>query len=169
MIASSQHIHASGTPPLTPESHGTGVVNDVPKLPLQKPLENAVPQIHSSQNAHLPPQMPLPIPSDPSTTFQLIPGFSFSLEEARSYFDIYRREFMPNYPFFILPEDLDPRTLYATSRCLFWTILAAVTPQSSATQQGVENWFRQYIADRMVVKQEKNLSLLQAILLHLAW
>ncbi|RFU77345.1 hypothetical protein TARUN_4897 [Trichoderma arundinaceum] len=168
MIVSSQHIQASETPPLTPESHSTGAITDVPKALLQKPLPDAAPQPQPSGSVHEPPQMPLAIPSEPSTTFQLIPGFSFTLEEVLSYFDIYRREFMPNYPFVIIPENLDPRALYATSRCLFWTIMAAVTPQSSATQQGVDNWFRQYIADRMVVKQEKSLAILQAILLHLA-
>lgn len=169
MIASGQHIPASGTPPLTPESHDPGVVNDVSAIHLQKPLPDAAPQSHSGKIALGPPQIPLTIPSEPPTTFQLIPGFSFSLGEVISYFDIYRREFMPNYPFVIIPQDLDPRSLYATSRCVFWTIMAAVAPQSSATQQGVENWFRQYVADRVVVKQEKSLAILQAILLHLAW
>ncbi|KAL7948591.1 hypothetical protein V8C42DRAFT_351640 [Trichoderma barbatum] len=170
MIASGQHIQTSGTPPLTPEGNDTGAVAviEVPKVHLQKPLQDAV-LSQPSRLAHTPPQIPLTIPSEPATTFQLIPGFSFSLEEVVSYFDIYRREFMPNYPFVIIPENLDPRALYASSRCLFWTIMAAVTPQSSATQQGVENWFRQYIADRMVVKQERNLAILQALLLHLAW
>lgn len=166
MIASTQQVQTSGTPPLTPESHDTSVVNDVSNIPVSQPLQNAARKSQSTQAA---PNFPLAIPSDSSTTFQLIPGFSFTLEEAQSYFNIYRREFMPNYPFVIIPEDMDPRHLYATSRCLFWTIMAAVAPQSSATQQGVENWFRQYIADRMVVKQEKNLALLQAILIHLAW
>lgn len=167
MIASTQKLQNS--PPLTPESHDTIVVDDASNIPLSQPLQDAVQKSRSTQAASKVPHFPLSIPSDTSTTFQLIPGFSFSLEEAHSYFNIYRREFMPNYPFVIIPEDMDPRNLYATSRCLFWTIMAAVAPQSSATQQGVENWFRQYIADRMVVKQEKNLALLQAILIHLAW
>ncbi|KAM0464626.1 hypothetical protein ACHAPV_002459 [Trichoderma viride] len=168
MIASTQQLQTFGTPPLTPESHDTIVVNNVSNIPLSQPLPDAGQKSQSTQAAPKVPHFPLAIPSDSSTTFQLIPGFSFTLEEAQSYFNIYRREFMPNYPFFIIPEDMDPRHLYATSRCLFWTIMAAVAPQSSATQQGVENWFRQYIADRMVVKQEKNLALLQAILIHLA-
>ncbi|KAH8122114.1 hypothetical protein FP744_10004838 [Trichoderma asperellum] len=167
MIASTQKLQNS--PPLTPESHDTIVVDDASKIPLPQPLQDAVQKSRSTQAASKVPHFPLFIPSDSSTTFQLIPGFSFSLEEAHSYFNIYRREFMPNYPFVVIPEDMDPRNLYATSRCLFWTIMAAVAPQSSATQQGVENWFRQYVADRMVVKQEKNLALLQAILIHLAW
>ncbi|KAL6826398.1 hypothetical protein V8C40DRAFT_244106 [Trichoderma camerunense] len=168
MLATGQHMQATGTPPLTPESNDTGkvTISDAPRIHLQKPLQDAaLPQPIASEA----PQIPLTIPSEPATTFQLIPGFSFTFEEVLSYFDIYRREFMPNYPFVIIPENFDPRALYASSRCLFWTIMAAVTPQSSATQQGVENWFRQYIADRMVVKQERNLGILQALLLHLAW
>lgn len=168
MIASTQQLQTSGTPPLTPESHDTVIVNDASNILLSQP-QNAAQTSQSTQAAPKVAHFPLAIPSDSSTTFQLIPGFSFTLEEAQSYFNIYRREFMPNYPFVIIPDDMDPRHLYATSRCLFWTIMASVAPQSSATQQGVENWFRQYIADRMVVKQEKNLALLQAILIHLAW
>ncbi|PTB64790.1 hypothetical protein BBK36DRAFT_1170469 [Trichoderma citrinoviride] len=175
MLASGQHIQASGTPPLTPESHDTGIAasgRGVSKAPTSRPLQDAIsalPQPNRVSVREEAPQIPLPIPSEPATTFQLIPGFSFNLEEVVSYFAIYRREFMPNYPFVIVPEDLDPRSLYASSRCLFWTVMAAVAPQSSATQQSVENWFRQYIADRMVVKQERNLGILQALLLHLAW
>ncbi|KAH6605343.1 hypothetical protein Trco_007050 [Trichoderma cornu-damae] len=166
MLALSQRIRASRTATSlsTPESHDAGV-----KIRLQKPPQAEAPQRQPGGDAHEPPQMPLAIPPKPSTTFQLIPGFSFSLEEVISYFDRYRRELMPNYPFVVIPEDLDPRALYATSQCLFWTIMAAVAPQSPDTQKGVENWFRQYIADRVVVNQEKSLEILQAILLRLTW
>ncbi|UKZ56835.1 hypothetical protein TrVGV298_010679 [Trichoderma virens] len=134
---------------------------------LEKKIDGLVSMLASGQ--HMQTSGTPPLTPESNDTGVLIPGFSFSFEEVVSYFDIYRREFMPNYPFVIIPENLDPRALYASSRCLFWTIMAAVTPQSSATQQGVENWFRQYIADRMVVKQERNLGILQALLLHLAW
>ncbi|KAH0491824.1 hypothetical protein TgHK011_003232 [Trichoderma gracile] len=171
MLASVQHIQVSVTPPLTPEGLNTGIEAEVlPRIPVLKPGRednSALPQ--PNRIAHEAPKLPLAIPSEPATTFQLIPGFSFTLEEVLSYFDIYRREFMPNYPFVIIPENLDPRALYASSQCLFWIVMAAVAPQSSATQQGIENWFRQYIADHMVVKQERNLGILQALLLHLAW
>ncbi|OTA07573.1 Zn2Cys6 transcriptional regulator [Trichoderma parareesei] len=171
MLASAQHIQPSGTPPLTPESHDADIAaRGVPKEPASRPLQEAISTIPEPKRAvRKVPDIPLAVPSNPETTFQLIPGLSFTLEEVLSYFDIYRREYMPNYPFVIIPENLDPRALYASSRCLFWTILAAVAPQSSATQQGVETWFRQYIADQMVVKQERNLGILQALLLHLAW
>ncbi|UKZ82572.1 hypothetical protein TrVFT333_010364 [Trichoderma virens FT-333] len=134
---------------------------------LEKKIDGLVSMLASGQ--HMQTSGTPPLTPESNDTGVLIPGFSFTFEEVISYFGIYRREFMPNYPFVIIPENLDPRALYASSRCLFWTIMAAVTPQSSATQQGVENWFRQYIADRMVVKQERNLGILQALLLHLAW
>ncbi|TFB01053.1 hypothetical protein CCMA1212_006871 [Trichoderma ghanense] len=135
MLASGQHIHASGTPPLTPES-----LSKRPSQHYHNPTESPMKR----------PKIPLAIPSEPATAFQLIPGFGVSLEEVISYFDIYRREFMPNYPFCHHPRESRSSVL------------------SSATQQGVENWFRQYITDRMVVKQERNLGILQALLLHLA-
>ncbi|KAL6883017.1 hypothetical protein HDV57DRAFT_495200 [Trichoderma longibrachiatum] len=174
MLASAQHIQPSGTPPLTPDSHdGAGIAaRGAPKDPASRPPpQEAIPALPQPSRGvrEAAPQIPLAVPSKPETTFQLIPGFSFTLEEVTSYFDVYRREFMPNYPFVIIPEDLNPQSLHASSPCLFWTIMAAVAPQSSATQQGVEKWFREYIAYRVVVKQERNLGILQALLLHLAW
>lgn len=174
MLASAQHIQPSGTPPLTPDSHdGAGIAaRGAPKDPASRPPpQEAIPALPQPSRGvrEAAPQIPLAVPSKPETTFQLIPGFSFTPEEVTSYFDVYRREFMPNYPFVIIPEDLNPQSLHASSPCLFWTIMAAVAPQPSATQQGVEKWFREYIADRVVVKQERNLGILQALLLHLAW
>lgn len=76
---------------------------------------------------------------------------------------------MPRYPFVIIPETKDAFTLLNESRCLFWTVMASVAPQSSAVQREFKKWFRQYIAEHVVVRQEKRLDLLQAILIHLGW
>ncbi|KAK5991328.1 Transcription factor himD-like protein [Cladobotryum mycophilum] len=166
MLAATQQVQVTGTPPLTPESQDVSVSSTA---------HDQIQRLHRVQHVQTmiarpsEPSFPLSIPGDPSTTFQLIPGFCFTREEVLSYFDIYRKEFMPNYPFVIIPEDIEPSTFHSEARCLFWIILVAVAPQSTAVQQGVTTWFRQYIADRMLVRQEKDLVLLQAILVHLAW
>lgn len=103
------------------------------------------------------------------STFELFPGFRLTSEEALTYLDVYKQDFMPNYPFVIIPPTTDACTLYSESPSLFWVIMSAVAPQSPEVQQGVRKWLRQYISEHMIVQQERSLQLLQTLLLHLAW
>lgn len=47
--------------------------------------------------------------------------------------------------------------------------MTVTAPQSATTQKRAALWFREYIAEHMVVNQEKSLELLQAILVSIAW
>lgn len=101
--------------------------------------------------------------------YRLFPGFSLTGEQATAYLDIYQTELMPNFPFVVIPPSMDAHALYSQSPSLFWVTMAAVAPQSLAIQEEVRKWLRQYIAEHMIVKQEKSLQLLQTLLLHMAW
>lgn len=59
--------------------------------------------------------------------------------------------------------------LYQRSPFLFRSIVVITTPQSPAIQAEYRVWFREYVAQHVVVHNEKRLEILQAILIYLAW
>jgi hypothetical protein len=59
--------------------------------------------------------------------------------------------------------------LYEEAPFLLCTILTVVAAQTLAVQRSVQRWFRQYLAEHLVVEQERRLELLQAILIFVAW
>lgn len=76
---------------------------------------------------------------------------------------------MPKYPFVVIPDHVDAVALHHKSKCLFWTIMATISPLTSEMQADFKHWFRRHVAEEIVVQQHKSLELLQAILIHLAW
>lgn len=96
-------------------------------------------------------------------------GGPLSVAQANSYVNMYRTELMPRYPFVVIPSHIDALTLRRRSKCLFWTILSTVAPLSGKGQASFKLWFRKYIAEHIVVLQHRNIGLLQAILVHVAW
>lgn len=152
-LASNQAGPPNGPSPLTPESQFT-------HRPSPQALENTTPATQP---------VPRSTRSKSQALFQLIPGFQLTAQEASNYLSIYINEYAPNFPFVMIPPSVNVHSLHAESPGLFWAIMTAVAPQSISLQQGIKMWFRQYIADHMIVRQEKSLQLLQTILVHVAW
>lgn len=76
---------------------------------------------------------------------------------------------MLNFAFVIFDDQLTADELYAMDVCLFWTVMNTVAPLSAELQTLVKTQIRAFISERIVVKREKSLHLLQAILIYLAW
>lgn len=102
-------------------------------------------------------------------TVELVPGLRMTFTEAAEHLHVYRKDYMPVFPFVIIEETTKPHELYYNAPALFWMIMAAVTQTSEEMDVAVKKWLRQHVAEKMVVKQEKSLQLLQAILVHLIW
>lgn len=150
LLAEKQHGQRPGPSPMTPESqlaHKTS-----PAIP--QVLQTGPPRSTGSGNQAL---------------FRPIPDFQVTDREASRFLSIYASEYAPNFPFVMVPSAATAHSLHDRSPGLFWAIMTAVAPQSFAVQQRVKTWFRQYVADHVIVRQEKTLQLLQAILVHLAW
>ncbi|KAI6767389.1 hypothetical protein HG530_005398 [Fusarium avenaceum] len=165
----------NGLAPLTPES----------------PQETQ-PQIHQHQHQH---QQPHPhahshneavsinsavtipinvvthsdIPIHFSGTLELFPGFSITHQQAAEYLNSYRRDYVPHFPFVAMPEHMTSHELFVESSLLFWTVMAVVSPLEDKVQMEFKLWFRKYLAEHLVVRQEKSVDILQAILIYLAW
>jgi hypothetical protein len=98
-----------------------------------------------------------------------MPSFKIPADQAETYLDIYRREYEHQFPFVIIPTSTLATTLHHESPALFWVIMSVIVPQPSDVQLDVKKWVRQYIAEQVVVLQEKRLELLQVILIYLGW
>lgn len=109
------------------------------------------------------------VPFDEAPCLELLPGFRISQAQAQTALDTYRREYVPAHPFVPLPEALTAGELYAQSRFLFWTVMSVVVPTGGSVQHDVRAWFRKYLAEHVVIRQEKRLDVLQAILIYLGW
>ncbi|KAM0340896.1 hypothetical protein ACHAPU_010313 [Fusarium lateritium] len=145
-----------GLSPLTPES----------------PQESQ-PQAHS-EAVSIPPVVPIrlnttAIPPQLGSDMELFPGFRVSQQQAAECISVYQRDYVPHFPFVPVPEHITSHELYAESSLLFWTILAVVSPLEEKVQMGFKLWFRKYLAEHIVVQQERSVDILQSILVYLGW
>jgi hypothetical protein len=101
--------------------------------------------------------------------FELFPSLRLTFHQAATCLDLFRTEYMPKFPFVIIPTTVDAGSLYDQSACLFWTVMATVARCFDDVDAEFKQWFRRHIAEHVVVRQEKSLELLQAILLYLSW
>ncbi|KAF5668159.1 cercosporin resistance [Fusarium heterosporum] len=156
-LLANQH---KGLSPLTPES----------------PQETQ-PQVHSNPHnepVSIPPLVPIglntiSIPTQLATDLELFPGFRVSQQQAAECINVYRRDYVPNFPFVPVPKHITPHELYAESSLLFWTILAVVSPLEEKVQLEFKLWFRRYLAEHVIVQQERTVDILQSILIYLGW
>ncbi|KAI8254234.1 Transcriptional regulator WAR1 [Colletotrichum sp. SAR11_239] len=106
---------------------------------------------------------------DPSAeAITIIPGYQVTLQEAELIFQLYTSDFVPQFPFVPLPND-NAYDFYRSKPLLFKTVLWTCMPPSRDLSVGFERWFRQHVAYRVVVLLEKNLEILQALLVYFAW
>ncbi|KAI8662450.1 Zn(2)-C6 fungal-type domain-containing protein [Fusarium sp. Ph1] len=149
-----------GLSPLTPESP-----QDVPAQ--QQPIPEDIQTVQLA-----PDRLPPPIigrSDDDYADLELFPGFRITHDEATKRLEVYRRDYVPEFPFVPMPNSLASHEFYSESRFLFWTILAVVSPLKEKVQMDFKAWFRKYLAEHVVMGQERSLDILQGILVYLAW
>ncbi|PSR82105.1 hypothetical protein BD289DRAFT_484068 [Coniella lustricola] len=99
----------------------------------------------------------------------IVKGFRVSYLEAERHLDLYRTVHASYFPFVPIPVLMSARELFDRSPFLFRAIIAVTAPQSGDVQAEYRIWFREYVAQHVVVNNERKLEVLQAILVHLAW
>ncbi|KAM3431718.1 hypothetical protein NHJ13734_007174 [Beauveria thailandica] len=161
----------SSSSPLTPDSHSHSHNNPSPlrrtRAAVDTTARGAIPsdeeerQRMSAAAAHT--------DRGSAESIELVPGFAVTFAEAAEYLQIYRKDYMPVFPFVIVEETTKPHELHRNAPALFWMIMAAVAQTSEEVDAAVKTWLRHYVAETMIIKQEKTLELLQAILVHLVW
>ncbi|OQE18700.1 hypothetical protein PENSTE_c017G09783 [Penicillium steckii] len=98
----------------------------------------------------------------------IVPGFEVSLSEADQVLEEYMTTMVPEFPFVPFPSKNSSQML-KDKPLLLKTILWVCRPPPPEVSATFESWFRQYIANETVVLMNKNLELVQAILVFLAW
>ncbi|PLN85652.1 hypothetical protein BDW42DRAFT_160300 [Aspergillus taichungensis] len=81
----------------------------------------------------------------------------------------YRAQKMSQFPFVIVPPELDLESLRQQSPFLLLCILTASSEHDPSLQHALEAVVRQEVASRLIVKVERNMDLLQGLLVHAAW
>lgn len=111
----------------------------------------------------------VPRPSAAGELVEIVKGFRITFHEADRALNLYRSIYAPYFPFVPIPVMMSAHDLYNRSPFLFRSIVAVTTPQSPAVQAEYRIWFREYVAQHVVVNNERELETLQGILIHLAW
>lgn len=108
-------------------------------------------------------------PTAAGESVEIVKGFRVTFFEAERALNLYRSIYSPYFPFVPIPVMMTAYELYDRSPFLFRSIVTITTPQSPVVQAEYRLWFREYVAQHVVVNNEKRLEILQAILIHLAW
>ena len=110
-----------------------------------------------------------PSPPGNESVVEIIPGFRMTFYEADRALNIYRSLYAPYFPFVTVPVMATAYDLCEKTPFLFRTIVSVAAPQAPNTQSDFKEWFRRYIAEHVVVNNERRLEILQALLVHMAW
>ncbi|EGX93285.1 hypothetical protein CCM_04658 [Cordyceps militaris CM01] len=97
------------------------------------------------------------------------PGFSVSMKEADAAIRLYRTAYMPYFPFVPIPVTMTAAELHDSAPFFARTLLQMTVPAPASVQKEAQRFFRQQLAQHVVVNQERRLELLQAILVFVAW
>ncbi|VUC23482.1 unnamed protein product [Clonostachys rosea] len=100
--------------------------------------------------------------------FEIIAGYEMSFDEADQVLQEYMIIMLPQFPFVPL-ETTDVFQLSRERPLLLKTILFVCRPSDSQARLNFDEWFRQHISHQIVVLNRKDIELMQAIMVFLAW
>lgn len=163
------------TPPTSNNFHYNARL--IPPLGLGPPSSIAAGQSPGENSLHLPPDTPgpsfrgaaRPTAPTPAGAVEIIPGWTMTLYEADRALNLYRSLYSPCFPFVAVPVMVTAYELFERAPFLFRTIVSVTTPQGPTVQADFKVWFRHYIAEHVVINNERRLEILQALLVHIAW
>lgn len=98
----------------------------------------------------------------------MAPGSEISSSEADEVLQEYMASMLPEFPFVPL-SSTSSFDMLKENPLLLRVILWVCRPPKPEVSSVFESWFRQHIANEVVVLMNKNLELVQAILVFLAW
>lgn len=111
------------------------------------------------------------LPSRPGQPSRNTAGLPFGLtwHQAEIILKIYRQEFFPNFPFVAIPESVTPVELLTDKPALFRAVMLACAPLSVSRLVKMKRSVLAYLSQHIIVDGDRNLELLQALLVVLAW
>lgn len=119
--------------------------------------------------ATIEPYLPTSLLAHPTEqSIALSDTFRITYDEADRKLDYYKTERMSNFPFVLTPVSR-AQVMVQQSPMLLRAILYSCREPSWPNMAAMEQSFRQSIASRVVVHDERSLDVLQAILIFVAW
>lgn len=100
---------------------------------------------------------------------EIWPGFHVTFLEADRALNLYRSIYSPYFPFVTIPAMASPHDLYEKAPLLFRTVVVTAQGPARSVQAEFNRWFREYVAQHVVVHNEARLEILQAMLVRLSW
>ncbi|KAK9344247.1 hypothetical protein V1522DRAFT_410860 [Lipomyces starkeyi] len=92
-----------------------------------------------------------------------------SLGDVNKLLDVFRNSLVDHFPFVVLPPSATAESLRRQSPFLFLAIIASMAFENSPLQRHLGNEIKKQIASRIILGTEKNMDLLQGLLVHMAW
>ncbi|KAI1136177.1 hypothetical protein F5Y05DRAFT_405463 [Hypoxylon sp. FL0543] len=112
-----------------------------------------------------PPQLPPPLPAKKPAQ----PGFGLTWSQAEQAVYDFRTKFMPFFPFVVLDPDVSAQSILAKKPLLFRAIMLAAAQLTLAKQREITKSILAYIGHRLLLLEERDLGLLQGLLVFIAW
>ncbi|KAI1773408.1 hypothetical protein F4818DRAFT_108680 [Hypoxylon cercidicola] len=148
---------AASTAKESPSGNGAGV-NTI-REDRQPPSE----QIHNR-----PPRPQQALPSLPARKPPQ-PGFGITWGQAEQAVSDFRLKFTPFFPFVALDPDATAQELLSRKPLLFRAIMLAAAQLTLAKQREIKRSMLAYIGQHLLVMEERDLGLLQGLLVFIAW
>lgn len=80
------------------------------------------------------------------------------------------REMIPYFPFLIIPDDIDAKSLSEEKHFLFLAIMAAASfSHATKFQASLDKEFRQALSTKVIMGGQKSLEIIQGIIVYLLW
>jgi hypothetical protein len=153
-------------PPLAIRTHGTpGAASPAGAY---ASLATSVSPARTNPSPSRPPLRGPAIVTPVSATPVALP-YGISLAEAHAVLDDFRANFMPRFPFVVVPPEATPLDMVATQPFLLRSIVMAAAPFPPARVRKMVRSGRAYLCTRMIVNGDRNLDLLQGLLVSIAW
>lgn len=122
----------------------------------------------SEQNHHRPSRPQQLLPSSPVRKPPQ-PGFGITWAQADQAVSDFRIKFTPFFPFVALDPDATAQELLAKKPLLFRAIMLAAAQLTLAKQREIKRSMLAYIGQHLLVMEERDLGLLQGLLVFIAW
>ncbi|KAI1875337.1 hypothetical protein JX265_004395 [Neoarthrinium moseri] len=97
------------------------------------------------------------------------PGFGLTWSQASQALALFKVKMMPEFPFVVLERDVFAEQLCYESPLLFRSIMLAAAPVTLAQRKEMKRSISAYIGQRIIVLEERDLDLLQGLLVFIAW
>jgi len=96
-------------------------------------------------------------------------GFEVETQEADFLLLEFRTQMSPQFPFIVIPPDATAETL-CQERPMVWKAIMTAASYHNASRQEDLGWkLMEEFSQRLLLRAEKSLDLLQAVLIHISW